>query len=120
MKHKKDILEIDMVIYPFSLIIFFRQEFNIINKILKERIDDKYYSDIELLNEDFDAKTVSFPSGHTVISFIKLDRGLIAHEVFHAVSYIFNHINIPFSDDTQEAYAYLIQYITQQIDDNIE
>ena len=34
---------------------------------------------------------------------------LLAHEMLHAVSFILNKAGIPFHDNTEEAYAYLLQ-----------
>lgn len=47
------------------------------------------------------------------------DYGTLAHEVFHAVSYIMKKADVPFSADTEETYAYLIGYITLQIEEFI-
>lgn len=40
---------------------------------------------------------------------------LLVHEVWHVTDYILREIGIKLSDDSDEAYAYLIQYITEQI-----
>ena len=41
--------------------------------------------------------------------------GIIAHEAFHAVIFLFEKIGIKFSYDSEEAYAYLIEYLTNEI-----
>lgn len=110
------VIEIDLVIYPFSIIVFTQHEYSAIKKVLEERIPTEYHKDIELFNEIYDGKTVLFPSGHTVISLKKSDRPLIVHEVFHATSYILDYIGLPFTDETKEGYAYLMQFIFGQID----
>lgn len=113
------VIEIDLVIYPFSIIVFTQHEYSAIKSVLEERIPDEYHKDIELFNEIYDGKTVLFPSGHTVISLRKSDRPLIVHEVFHATSYILDYIGIPFTDETKEGYAYLMQFIFGQIDSGL-
>ena len=40
---------------------------------------------------------------------------LIAHEISHAVSYVLRQKGLPLSDDTEEAYAYLTQFLMNQI-----
>lgn len=45
----------------------------------------------------------------------KLNFGLIAHELFHCVSYIMKHVDIPLSEESEEAYTYLIGYLTEMI-----
>lgn len=47
----------------------------------------------------------------------KLNMGLISHECFHATAYILNYLDTPLSNDTEEVYAYLMQYFIDQIDD---
>jgi hypothetical protein len=37
------------------------------------------------------------------------------HEIFHAARHILNIVGIDLSDDTEEAYAYLIEYLSDQI-----
>jgi len=113
------VIEIDLVIYPFSIIVFTQHEYSTIKKVLEERIPDEYHKDIKLFDEIYDGKTVLFPSGHTVISLKKSDRPLIVHEVFHATSYILDYIGLPFTDETKEGYAYLMQFIFDQIDSGL-
>lgn len=43
------------------------------------------------------------------------DYGYLAHEIFHAVEFLFERIRLPHSIDSGEAYAYLIGYITTEI-----
>lgn len=40
---------------------------------------------------------------------------IITHEVFHCTSWIMKYSNIKLSNSSEEAYAYLIQYIIQQM-----
>lgn len=113
------VIEIDLVIYPFSIIVFTQHEYSVIKRVLEERIPEEYHNDISLFDEIYDGKTVLFPSGHTVISLKKTDRPLIVHEVFHATSYILDYIGLPFTDETKEGYAYLMQFIFGQIDSGL-
>jgi len=48
------------------------------------------------------------------------EYGYLAHEIFHAVSYIADHVGIGFCDESEEAIAYLIGHITEQALENIE
>lgn len=43
------------------------------------------------------------------------DYGTLQHEIFHAVDQILRHIGINLTEDSDEAYAYLIGYITTKI-----
>jgi hypothetical protein len=40
--------------------------------------------------------------------------GTLSHEIFHGVDFIFRRIGISLSDNSNEAYAYLIGYVTEQ------
>lgn len=48
------------------------------------------------------------------------EYGYLAHEIFHAVSYIAYYVGIGFCDESEEAIAYLIGYITEKALENIE
>lgn len=41
--------------------------------------------------------------------------GVLAHEIFHATAKILESVGISPSQDSEESYAYLIQYLTQSI-----
>lgn len=47
------------------------------------------------------------------------DYATLAHETLHAAAFIMRKAGIQFSADTEEAYAYLIGYITLQIEEFI-
>ena len=40
---------------------------------------------------------------------------LLAHEIFHCVDLVLRKVGISLSDDSDEIYAYCIQYLTKQI-----
>jgi hypothetical protein len=73
---------------------------------------------IELTPKDTDGAFNVFAQRGTDVCFL-WTKGktpqLVAHEVFHAVSYILRRKGLPLSDDTEEAYAYLIQFLTTEI-----
>lgn len=41
-----------------------------------------------------------------------LDVGCIAHEAFHATKYIMDYVGMELNDASEEAYTYLLQWIT--------
>jgi len=43
----------------------------------------------------------------------------LVHECFHAVSYTLRHRGIPLNDDTEEAFAYAIGFLADEIFKNI-
>ena len=46
------------------------------------------------------------------------DVSIIAHECMHAVGYVLRRKGIPFNADTDEAYAYLLQFLVKEIMSN--
>lgn len=47
------------------------------------------------------------------------DLGFLIHEVFHATCAVMSAIGIKLSDDSEEAYAYLIGFLTEKILDKL-
>ena len=47
--------------------------------------------------------------------YAKITNGVIAHEAFHAVDTILSYAGCELTNESSEAYAYLIQWITKQI-----
>lgn len=47
------------------------------------------------------------------------DKATMAHEIFHVVTYITEKVGIRLSHDSDEAYAYLIGYITKKVNEAV-
>lgn len=45
------------------------------------------------------------------------DKGTLAHEIFHIVCYIMEKVGICLCHESDEAYAYLIGFITNKVND---
>jgi hypothetical protein len=41
--------------------------------------------------------------------------GIVAHEAFHAIVFLFKKIGISFCYESEEAYAYALEYLTNEI-----
>lgn len=118
--------EINISIYKTDLLV-------IVGGSKKERkkILLKYYSKREI-DDLFDktvfheATTIQHSSGSLILFFDENPKtsnfwmSVLAHEVFHAASFIMKRVDIPLSDDSEEAYAYLQQMIFEEILDNID
>lgn len=51
--------------------------------------------------------------------------GIVAHEAFHAIIFLFKKIGIDFCYESEEAYAYALEYLTNEIlkikkDENVD
>lgn len=68
-----------------------------------------------------DARTVTHSDGFVIVRFrnkIKKDAesiGLVAHEAYHASYSVLNRIGIQPGFETEEVYAYLIQFLAKKI-----
>lgn len=61
-----------------------------------------------------------FPCNRTLIRLkyfpsTATDHGIISHEIFHAVDFLLDRVGMKLTESSNEAYAYLIGYITQEV-----
>lgn len=76
------------------------------------------------VNENILGRTVLLSTGNIVLWMPDCPnnskgKGTLAHEIYHAACEIMNKIDVPPNTDNEEAYAYLIGYITSKIDEAI-
>lgn len=89
--------------------------------MIKQRYQDfEYVHDIWTVGEDLTAKAVICENGVSIIvlkkfDFTPKDLGTLSHEIFHIAFMILDNMGISYSNKSDEAYAYLIGYITEQI-----
>jgi hypothetical protein len=66
--------------------------------------------------EDFDARAVSFPinDGKSPIIWMATseDKGVVAHEIFHTTLNIMYWTGMELNSETEEAFAYEVQHLT--------
>ena len=66
--------------------------------------------------EDFDARAVSFPinDGKSPIIWMATseDKGVVAHEIFHTALNIMYWTGMELNSETEEAFAYEVQHLT--------
>lgn len=79
--------------------------------------------DSSVIGSDFDCRGLTFPSqdGKPIIIWLPnlKDKGVISHELFHATLSKMQWAGIPLTDDTEEAYAYELQYLTNQFNNHV-
>lgn len=114
-------------LYPFDLMISFNESDNdVITALKKFNINAKKTSEKTVFDMDKlknkQGRMVMFVGKQTIIrlNFMPklidpFEMSLLQHEIFHAVGYLMSEINTPLNDDTHEVYAYLVQYLTEQI-----
>jgi hypothetical protein len=69
-------------------------------------------------SKDFDARAVTFgpEEGKPIIIWLSdaEDKGVVAHELFHATLYKMYWAGMELHSETEEAFAYELQYLTNQ------
>ena len=77
--------------------------------------------DTNINSSDLVARGVTYPSVNGKPIVIWLDNAddisIVNHELFHVTMSIMNWANIPLTEDTEEAYAYELQYLTKKFND---
>lgn len=110
---------IPLIVYPFDVMVSIAESDDVLFDKLKTK-------GIDITGIDFShsssqkGRTIIFRSNQTLIRIYKLGEtpefyGTLAHEIFHAVEFIAEKIGLKLTDDSDEAYAYLIGYITTEI-----
>lgn len=126
MKTKSLNFIVPLIIYPFDVMISFGET--------NQEID-KHFEKYGLTAEDIDSATITSPTvqGRTVMfstnqTLIRLlaipktptEYGNLAHEIFHAVTFVMDRIGMTLKvEESDEAYAYLIDYLTKKIYERI-
>ena len=79
--------------------------------------------DSTVRTEDFDTRATTFGivDGKPPIIWLPYEApvAIINHELFHATVNIMNWAGVPLTDSTEEVYAYELQYLSQQLDNQI-
>jgi hypothetical protein len=74
--------------------------------------------DSTVTGKDFDARGVTFGpvEGRPIIIWLSdaEDKGVVAHEFFHATLYKMYWAGMELHSETEEAFAYELQYLTNQ------
>lgn len=107
---------IPLKIYPFDIMFSFAETDEQLKKTFKKyKIEESNY-----FEHEFRAGRCSqFVTGQVVIRLRRIpttniDYGCLQHEIYHAVNYIMSFIGVKYSEDSEECFAYLIGYITEQ------
>lgn len=112
---KNKLIIISNEIYDFDVCISTYTNKYVLKKKLIDLLPPESHNEIdEFLNGEFNGRARIFRTGQTVIQINKLSPDVVAHEIFHATSFIFEHIGMPHDSNSEEAYAYFIGFITRE------
>lgn len=107
---------IPLDIYGHDIVVSIGQSDDDLYEQIQENISRKQF-DKHMANQKSIATTHKLKTGSILIRFKDdiNDPGIVAHEAFHAVVFLFKKIGIDFVYESEEAYAYTLEYLTNQI-----
>lgn len=87
----------------------------------REDAEDAYAVMVRDIRDNTLGRSAILNSGQTALWIQDInDKGTIAHEIFHIACYIMERAGISLCHESDEAYAYLIGYITNKINDILD
>lgn len=107
-------------IYPFDILVSMGETDEQVRRHLeKGGIKDPF--EIVMKGQ---GRAIMFSGGQTMIRTKNLpktvrDYGVLQHEIFHAVVFILERVGMKLTPESDEAYAYMIEYLTVQIFKNL-
>lgn len=123
MKLKKamyDIIPIDIYDTDLLLVVGDMAELNVSleDNLGKEKGEAAYNMMAEDIDESTTGRTALLSGGQVVLWLPDAShRGAMAHEIFHAVCFVMRKAGIGFSDESEEAFAYLTGYLTDKVNE---
>lgn len=109
-----------MGIYPFDVLVFLGTKPEEVTRYLSKRYGINNL-DVSIFIKP-QGKLITFESGSSVLwtrEVPKRGSALLAHEIFHAVCNIMVRTGIPLTEESEEAYAYAIQFLTNKINEKL-
>jgi len=107
---------IPLEIYGHDVVVSIGQTDEDLYEQIKENISKKEFKKY-MTKQTAIATTHKLSTGGILIRFSNnIDNpGIVAHEAFHAIVFLFKKIGISFCYESEEAYAYALEYLTNQI-----
>ena len=107
---------IPIEVYGHDIVVSIGQTDSDLYEHIKKNISKKEF-DKRFSNQKSIATTFKLKTGCILIRFKDdIDNpGIVAHEAFHAIVYLFDKIGIEYAYESEEAYAYALEYLTNQI-----
>ena len=109
---------VDHGTYPFDVLVCFDMSDDEVEEALNKLGHEINEEEKEVIKCIGEGRTVMLETGQTVLRVNTTKEKFharLAHEVFHAVEFLFEKINLPHDIQHGEAYAYQIDYLTEQI-----
>jgi len=113
---------VPLVVYPFDVLVSIGQSDDELKEVLLKH-EIKWEKIIKL---DGTGRYILLKGNQSIIRTKNIvstceDYGILQHEIFHCVTYILDRIGMKFNlHESDEAYSYLIQYLTEKIYENLK
>lgn len=103
-------------VYGHDIVVSIGQSDDDLYEHIRENISEKKFNKT-IANQTSIATTFKLKTGCILIRFKDNinNPGIVAHEAFHAIVYLFEKIGIEYAYESEEAYAYALEYLTNQI-----
>ncbi len=103
-------------VYGHDIVVSIGQTDEALYEDIRANISEKKFNKI-IANQTSIATTFKLKTGCILIRFKdNIDNpGIVAHEAFHAIVYLFEKIGIEYAYESEEAYAYTLEYLTNKI-----
>ena len=107
-------------IYPFDIIVSIAESDEVLFPRLERRGIDITDSGIGVYSDTQRGRTIMFNGNQTLIRMYEHRNtpewhGNLDHEIFHAVDFLMDRIGMKLTNDSDEAYSYMIGYVTKEI-----
>jgi hypothetical protein len=111
---------IDLVVYPFQVMVSISESDESLFAKLKKVGVDISDTNLHVYSDTQRGRCIMFKENQTLIRMYELRDtpawyGHLAHEIFHAVEFLMDRIGMKLTNESDEAYAYLISYLTEEI-----
>lgn len=110
---------VNCAVYPIDILVSFGDTKKQLCRELSKSLPE--YIIKSLKEQEFkEGKSAMFPTGQVLLWLKKEpssveELAILNHEIFHCTCFILERVGVIYSENSDEAYAYLIQYITNQI-----
>ena len=115
---------VPLIIYPFDVMVSINQDYDEFGKAVVKRWDSTILDDFKKQeNVNQAGLAYVFTSESHLCAMIKMDGlvkdgkglGSLVHEIFHVSEFVLRKCGLVLNENSHEAYAYLIGYLTQEI-----
>ena len=113
---------VDWHIFPFQTIVCLGMNREAVLKKLKQIGYEPDDEELEQIKIPGTGRSLRLKGGQTILwtkLYPRAGSGVVAHEVFHVVDFLTEHLGITYSNNSDEIYAYMIEYFTNQITKNL-